>query len=450
MTVIEYIVQFMNEIKRESLAQDSIAELKCILTDILGCMVAGADSRQVALVKQASAEYFGVKTSTLIASNGKKADARNAAMINSMAAHALDFDDYNTELKGQSSAVIVPVVLALGEKYQIPMTDLMKAVYIGLSVDSVIGRVMFNHSYNKGWSSTSTLGIFGATAAAGLIMGLSDEELCSALGIAADESGGVKINYGTYAKDLCVGHTAYKAIYAAEMAKAGLTANKEALEGKKGMIDAAMKDPEKTKSIAAALKAELVKHNRARITFKPYPTSRGNHSTLDCVLEIIKNNEIDYKCINKIICHVQNTVYDVDHYPFPHNTYQGKFSVRYCIAMMIINGRLSTEDFMGNDIKDPEIIELMNKIDVLIDPGFTDSFYGSEVDILLTNGMIYSKRCNYAKGSYENPMLKEELYLKFNYNIKSKMGAGKADRILDVIENLENCQSVMELIDLLG
>ena len=105
---------------------------------------------------------------------------------------------------------------------------------------------------------------------------------------------------------------------------------------------------------------------------------------------------------------------------------------------------------MGNDIKDPKIIELMNKIDVLIDPGFTDSFYGSEVDILLTNGMIYSKRCNYAKGSYENPMLKEELYLKFNYNIKSKMGAGKADRILDVIENLENCQSVMELIDLLG
>lgn len=450
MTVIECMVRFMNELKKEPLAQDTISDLKHILTDILGCMVAGADSRQVLLAKQASADYFGVKTSALIASGGEKADSRNAAMINSMAAHALDFDDYNTELKGQSSAVIVPVALALAEKYQVLPAEMMKAMYTGLSVDNVIGKVMFSHSYSKGWSSTSTLGIFGAAAAAGLMMGLSDEELCGALGIAADESGGVKINYGTYAKDLCVGHTAYKAIYAAEMAKAGLTANKEALEGKKGLIDAVMKDPEKTERIGAALKAELRKRSQARVTFKPYPTSRGNHSALDCVLEIIKNNEIDHKCINKIICHVQNTVYDVDHYPFPQNTYQGKFSVRYCIAMMIINGRLSTEDFSGNEITDPDVIGLMNKIDVLIDPGFADSFYGAEVDILLTNGAIYSKRCNYAKGSYENPMLKEELYLKFNYNIKAKMGTGKTDRILDVIENLETRSSVKELIDLLG
>ncbi len=449
MTTIECIVKFINKIKLEPLSQETITELKFSLTDVLGCMVAGADTEQVMLARKVGADYFGVKTSALIASDGAMADARNAAMINSMAAHALDFDDYNTELKGQSSAVIVPVALALGEKYRVSAMALMKAIYAGLSVDSVIGSVMFEHSYNKDWSSTSTLGIFGAAAAAGMLMGLSDEQLCSALGIAADESGGVKVNYGTYAKDLCVGHTAYKAIYAAEMAKAGLTANKEALEGKKGWIDAVMKDPEKTRRIAADMKVQFSRQSPARVTFKPYPTSRGNHSALDCVLEIIKNNEIDYKYINKIICHVQNTVYDVDHYPFPGNTYQGKFSVRYCIAMMIINGRLSTEDFMGNEITDPEIIGLMNKIDVLIDPGFTDSFYGSEVDILLTNGTIFSKRCNYAKGSLENPMLTEELYLKFNYNIKSKMGTGKTDLLLDVIENLENDRLVMELIDLI-
>lgn len=448
MTVIECMVNYINESKSKPLAPAVMAELKYILTDVLGCMVAGSDSRQVLLARQAGAEYFGVKTASLIASGGEKADARNAAMLNSMAAHALDFDDYNTELKGQSSAVIVPVVLALGEKYQVLAAKLMKALYIGLTVDSIIGKVMFSHSYSKSWSSTSTLGIFGAAAAAGIMLDLTGQEMGHALGIAADESGGVKINYGTYAKDLCVGHTAYKAIYAAEMAAAGLTANKEALEGNKGLIDAAMQDPEKTKRIAAALKAELTCPDPARVTFKPYPTSRGNHSALDCVLEIIKNNEIDHKCINKIICHVQNTVYDVDHYPFPRNTDQGKFSIRYCIAMMIINGRLSTEDFMGHEISDPDLLALMNKIDVLIDPGFQDSFYGSEVDIILTNGMIYSKRCNYARGSYENPMLKEELYLKFNYNIKSKMGTGKTDQILDVIENLADDSPVMELIGL--
>lgn len=450
MTVIENIVQYIREMNSRQLDQSVISEIKYILTDILGCIVAGSDSEQVRLAMKVNKEYFGRNTSTIIASKGEMADARNAAMINSMAAHALDFDDYNTDLKGQSSAVIVPIVMSLGEKYNSPVQELMKAIYIGLSVDSVIGRVLFDHSYSKGWSSTSALGVLGATVAAGLLAGLPDDKLIHALGIAVDESSGFKINYGTYAKDLCVGHTAYKAIYAAEMAGAGLTANKEAMEGKKGFIETSMRDIERTKSIVSAFKEELAGDSPARVTFKPYPTSRGNHSALDCVLDIIKNNEIDHRCINKIICHVQNTVYDVDHYPFPHNTYEGKFSVRYCIAMLIINGRLSTEDFMGHEITDSAVIGLMNKIDVLIDPGFTNSFYGSEVDILLNNGTIYSRRCNFAKGSFENPMLKEELYLKFNYNIKKNLGTGKTDKILDMVENLENCSSIKPLIRLLS
>src|SRR5262249_23112958 len=91
--------------------------------------------------------------------------------------------------------------------------------------------------YKRGWHPTGTLGVFGATAAGAKGLGLTREQTAHALGIACSASGGIRINSGSMTKPLHVGFAARTGMEAALLARAGVTSNPRALEGKGGFID---------------------------------------------------------------------------------------------------------------------------------------------------------------------------------------------------------------------
>jgi 2-methylcitrate dehydratase PrpD len=137
--------------------------------------------------------------------------ALDAAMMNGVAAHALDFDDCNNTVGGHPSVPMLPAMLALAETRPVSGAQRVSAYVAGFETMAAFGRVLNMHHYQKGWHPTATLGIFAGAAASAHLLGLDRERTATALAIATSLAAGIKANFGTMTKPLHVGHCARNA-----------------------------------------------------------------------------------------------------------------------------------------------------------------------------------------------------------------------------------------------
>src|SRR5262249_29296070 len=154
----------------------------------------------------------------------------DAALVNGVAAHALDFDDCSNAFDGHPSAPILPGLFALADAMPVSGRDFIAAYVAGFETETRIARAANHCHFDKGWHSTATLGVFGAAAAAAQLLGLSDAQTATALAIAASLSSGLKANFGTMTKPLHVGRCAQNGVTAATLAREGVTANHAVFE----------------------------------------------------------------------------------------------------------------------------------------------------------------------------------------------------------------------------
>ena len=133
--------------------------------------------------------------------------------------------------------MVMPIIFALGDVLEISGKDAILAYVVGQETISRIARGVHMHHYDKGWHPTATLGVFGATATASRLLGLSIEQTAKALGIAASLASGIKSNFGSMTKPLHVGHGNRNGLYAAMLAKEGFTSNDNAFEHKQGFLE---------------------------------------------------------------------------------------------------------------------------------------------------------------------------------------------------------------------
>ncbi len=397
--------------------------------DTVGCTIAGTVTGQFELARQYADKYNGVKESMVLGS-AAMTEAGHAALAHSVAAHACDYDDMCVCLNGHPGAVIVPVVLALADRLDKTGREMLTAYMAGVEVSAAFGRMFHEGNYAKAWNQTTALGIMGAVAAAGKIMGLSRDEMTHAFGITIGEASGNKANFGTTTKDLTVGMTALKAIKCAEFAKLGFTANRSVIEGNNGLFESL------GNQISSRPFWDMMKHPVSvflspGLVIKPYPTCRGNHNVIDILVRILKENALKPEDIRTVNCKVQNTVIDTERYPEPKSGAEGKFCIAYCAALCILNGRLDIMDFQVTEISDPAVLEQMAKVRVTLDPTIVQARFGAEVTVETTAGQSFRSFSYYAKGDPLNPMSLDEIESKFIYNAALMMSLEDAKNLSD-------------------
>lgn len=426
-----YVIEY--EIDKDDCAREAA---KCNFLDAIGCMIAGTVTDQFKMAKEYAAKYNSIKESLILGSE-EKTEAGHAALAHAVAAHACDYDDMCVYLNGHPSAVIVPVVLALGDRLGKMGWEMLEAYMTGVEIDSAFGRMFHENNYSKAWNQTTALGIMGAAAAAGKMMKLSQEEMTYAFGIAIGESSGNKANFGTITKDLTVGMTALKAIKCAEFAKLGFTSNPNVIEGNNGFFQS-IENEVSSQPLLDFLESGESVFLSPGLVIKPYPTCRGNHNVMDIILELLNEYSLKPDDIVAVNCKVQSTVIDTERYPNPQSGAEGKFSIAYCAALCILNGRLDIMDFQKAEISDSSILEQMEKVRVTLDPAIQEARFGADVTIETRTGASYQLSGYYAKGDPLNPMTREEVKSKFSYNAALKMKMEDAvklsDRLFDTDE----------------
>lgn len=442
MTIIAGIAERLGRIGYEDLPPEAVHWAKIAIRDTLGCALAGAREPCAAIVEETLGESAGP---ALIFGSLRRAPPLDAALVNGTAAHALDFDDLNDSLGGHPSAPILPALLALAEQVDADGRRFLAAFVAGFEAEARIGRGVNFHHYEKGWHPTATLGVFGAAAACSHLLRLDDAKTAQALALAVSLASGVKANFGTMTKPLHVGHTARSGLFAALLARGGFTANPGALEHKQGFLTVF--------NGAGNFDAEAILRDWGRpydivspgIGIKQYPCCASTHPAIDAMLALRQAQGLEPQMVERVESRTHPRRLAHTNRPDPQSALDAKFSVQYCLARALGEGRVVLGHFDGEAHREPEIRRLMTCIEATPYPegeaGAGD--LGAELRIVLKDGRTLSGAVDCALGrGPDHPLSEAALAGKFADCAGRLLPAPAVARLADLLSRIEALDSL--------
>jgi 2-methylcitrate dehydratase PrpD len=425
------------------------------IIDVVGCSIGGANAPGCSMVIDLMREYGGNKESTILA-HGGKIPAHNAAMVNSVMARSYDFEACNPFVdgnvhSGHISGTTVPTVIAVAEQKAASGKDVLTALILG---DDLASRMhaASNFTLDTGWDCTGTINMFGATAIAGKIWGLDENQMLNAFGIVLNQLAGTMQNIfdSVHTFKLPQGLAARAGIFSAGLARKGFTGVKDPFFSKYGYFSLYCRtcQPE-------ILTKDLGKKFYGDITLKPYPSCRLVHGAVDCALDLVHANEIIPGEIDEVIVDISPTAHDfavgqlfeIGEVP----QVSAAFSFHYTVASALLRKTLQLEHFTEESIKDRRIMDLVKKIrlNVSIPP---ETRHAAGVRVKTKQGKEFEKRVDIPKGlDTVTPLTPADKKEKFMNNVafSKTVPLGKAEKVLSMLERLEEIDNLAKIVKLL-
>ena len=463
-TISQQIASVIEKLDISDIDERTKENAKIFMLDCLGCILSGYQIESAKSVRKAADKLSAAGESTVFGS-GEKINPMMAALVNGIAGHSQDYDDDHRLGTQHSSVAVLPAVLALAEKYGKSGAEVLTAYIVGSDVTIRAGEAFLGTSYYAGWHLTGTCGVFGATAGAAKIMGLNKEQIVNALGVAGSAAGGIAAynSCGAWTKRFHAGQSAMNGVLAASMGSEGYYAPAAVFEDKDGFLNCfSFKggsdgyDPVLPYGIQDGSK---LTENFGKVwemadnSIKLHSCCRFTNNFCDCAIDI-HNQGCDIKKIESIhaecnrftdsrLCH------PVEVKRHPQNVVNAQFSMFYEIACGLVKGRVLPESFTEEAIKDAEIARLSDLITWEISPEFEAVYpdkYPARVVVTMEDGSTYKGEVEFPKGDPENPASKEEVREKFLINAANTIGSVKAQRIIELVDHIEELPDIKELV----
>ena len=413
--------------------------------DTIGVALAGSAEPAARIVQTAIAQSPS-GTSTVWGSDAR-ASAPDAALANGTAAHALDFDDMCFVSLAHPSAPLVPAVMSAAEMTGASGRDVLDAYVVGFEIQARLGRLMNPRHYHRGWHCTSTLGVISAAAGASRLLGLGAGETAHALAIAASAASGLKENFGTMVKPLHAGLAARDGVLAAMLAKGGLTASDEALDGPQGYLRALDSERPDLAGIVSDLGSRWEILDTG-VTVKLYPSCAGTHPTLDAILDLRMRGGFTAGDVAAIEIDVDPTVPTILIHDRPTSGLEAKFSMPFCAAAAVVFGRVGIDTFDTDVVRDPRVTSLMPRVAMRVNASMGEgkpALTESRVRIRLRDGREFAQDAHGARGYPERPAGAEELASKFTMCATRVLPQAHAGRLTAMLADLDTLDDVRRL-----
>jgi 2-methylcitrate dehydratase PrpD len=438
----------------EDIPAEAVIATKKQILDTIGTALAGSSALGIKQLVELIEEWGGKRESTII-SYGSKVPALHAAQANASMAHALDYDDTHEGGRIHCSVVVIPTALAMAERQGgIDGKDFITAVALGVDLACRMGlatELADPSQLQGGWHFTSLYGYFSAAATAGKILGLDEEQMVNALGIAYHQAAGNVqcVADGAMTKRMGPGFAARGGTMAALMAQKGITGSKNSLEApERGLYDlyhAGCKSNELTDELGRRFEG-------INASLKPYPCCRLNHQYINLTLDLVHENHIKLDEIKEIIATVAEWTQDVC-FPLevkrnPRNIVDCQFSMPWTVACAVVHGKIGLAEFTEASLKDTTIKELAQKVTPVVDNSLPDPHSPKLVTIKTSRGE-FSKKGGAILGSPQNPLTMEAITLKFKecatHGLKP-LPKDSIDKIIEMVTSLEKLNDVNELV----
>ena len=443
----------------EDLPLDVVKVTKIEILDALGVALAGSNGPGVQELFKLLKSFGGKQQSSVIAA-GVKLPVFHAAQVNTTMTHALDFDDVLLRASLHPACIVVPTCLAMAEHVgKVDGKECITAIALGVDLMTRLGLAT---KYPRGlrvagWHLTSLYGVFGAAAITGRLLGLNQDKMVDALGLAYHQASGnlQAVVDGALAKRMGPGMATKDGIMAALMAKAGITGVKNCIEGEKGLYRLYHNGGYDGQALLQNLGKTFEGWD---LTIKPYPCCRITHTCVDATLELVKQHDITPEQVREITVYGGEAEYTMMCTPLeikrkPRNCVDAIASIPWTVATAIVKRGVSMSDFTEEAIKNEKVLNIAQKITAELAPDLIRN--GPEpgrVRIMTSNG-TYTKQVDYAYGDPKNPVTFDDVMSKFNDCASNSIRPIPKDNIhhlADLIQKLEEVADVAEIMKLIG
>lgn len=415
--------------------------LQCLL-DMLGVTLAGASEPLVEMLSAEAEDAGGAPQATVIG-RGYKTSSSQAALVNGSAAHALDYDDVLSAMTGHPTVPVYPALLALAEREGLSGRDVVTAFIAGVEVEGRIGAMMSKGHYAKGWHSTGTLGTFAAAAAVGRLLGLDDEAMARAFGIAGTQAAGLKSMFGTMCKPFHAGKAAQNGLMAATLAKRGFSSREDVLDCAQGFVATQANGdvaPER------AVRGLGERFHAPDVLFKYHAACYGVHASIEAALKAAKHPAFDPELVERVDVAVAQHCIGMCDIAEPTTGLEGKFSLTHNVALGLLEqadgGLTLYEDERMGDTGPKALRQKVNVTGVEA----TGPFEASLV-IHQSNGVVIRERHDVETPERDLNRQWAKLEGKFRALATPVIGAEKAEEVIRLCRGLDDADSIAPLMD---
>lgn len=374
-----------------------------------------------------------------------------AALLNGTLIHSLEFDDTHIASVVHGSAVLVPTALALSERDDLPGAELLRALVLGWEAFIRLGLAAPGEMQPHGFQVTAVGGPFAAALTAAALMELDAAGTTAALGIAGSQSAGLFefLTNGSTAKHIHGGWPAHAGIVAAALARAGMSGPDTIFEGRFGFYRAYARSPAGAERLRQLMETLGAAWHLPEAAFKMFPCCHYVLPFLECLEDVLAQG-CPAEGIAEIRCEVPAEEAPLICEPWgaklqPANAYQAKWSLPYCLAARLIDGKLDVATF-DRTAPDARLLPAAQKVRwaAIAGTGFP-KHYSGRIEIVAGDGRRWRAAVEDVRGGPARPFSDDDLCGKFAATAGRRLSADGVARVLAEVASLDLAPSVKPL-----
>jgi 2-methylcitrate dehydratase PrpD len=448
LSVTRQLAEVLANTSYADLPKETLDATRRSILDWLASALAGSLERPARIAHRIAAQLGASDEATVFSAN--RASAGAAALANGVASHILELDDVHKGSTLHAAAPVIPAALAIAEREHAPGRAFIAAVALGYEAAFRIGEAV-NPSHYRFWHPTGTAATFGAAAAAGSLLRLTTDEMVHALGTAGTQASGLwEFNAdGAMSKHLHPGKAAFNGVLSADLARAGFTGASRILEGERGFFRATSQTHDASRITDALGQRWKIQEN----CFKLHSCCGHTHTAIDVALQLRARQDwqVDdaLATIDEIHIETYGPGYEIVKELNPRSSFQAKFSIAYCVAVALLQGRVGLEQFSDDRFQDGivqnSVGALLRRIRVTVEDDLTSKYptaWPTRLTLMLRDGRKLTGASDFPRGNPENPVSTPELKEKFRSLVEPRFGARNSEAALIALSQLEACEDM--------
>ncbi|WP_296555885.1 MmgE/PrpD family protein [Pigmentiphaga sp.] len=435
----------------DALPPAAVLAAKHMALDTLAVAWAGTSAPGIPPVRETIVDEGGKPHSTVWATHAK-IPARSAAFLNSAAAAALDFDGMRASERGSvhSDSVVLPAALAVAEQHGATGRELVAALVLGNDIVTRLGAA--SALPHRGWYQTAIYGILGAAAAAARLMKLDAEQAMHALGIAVNQACSTQLPNieRSLVKRYSSAFAAQGGVLSALLASRGVTAARQAIEGRSGFYD--LYQPGEPDRLLDGLG---VSYPHVETGIKRFPSCACNHTAIEAALQLAREHPVHASEITELDVTISPYVHRLVGAPFDPSTdpqVAAQFSVQYSVAAALLRRRFGVGDIEPEAVLDPATLALARRVAVHVDETWGNS-RAATVTVRTHAGGRRERHVAHIPGSREAPLSEADRGDKALDCLRAgacPLDAAQAQRLVERVLGLDELANAGELLKGLG
>jgi len=450
MTQVEALAKYAARASFADLSAESRRQLPIHILDSLACCIAALGAPPIKACHEQVAEFGGASPCTLI--GGGQANPIYAAFWHTALVRYVDFmDNFLAQTETCHTADNFGVTLTIADYVGGSGRDLMLAVALGYTVQSRF--VDHSNFMSSGFDHTSQLA-FSHNAAAGRLLGLSEQQIGHAIAMAAVSDASfavVRAKPLSQWKGLASSQSALGAMNTLFLARRGVQGPLQVIEGPLG-IDHLLR---------MKINIDWDKQGYEGVvesTIKKYNSMIHTQSAVHCMVELARQNKLNADKVVSIEAEVFQLAFDFAGgglYGLDkaiRTKEQADHSLPYLLAVALLDGDVMPAQFKPDRIIKPDVQALLKKVSVRPNHEYTEQYPGkmpAKITVRLQDGKVIEHDVQDYPGLASHPFTWEDAVEKFDRLVAGRIDEGLSREIKDAVHSVENIQ-VRDMMKLLG